>query len=145
MQAWEAAMGTKVRTRGTLDVSRARQRLVAMHDELGELIEVLLDRRAMFRGYVYETARRCGKQCACMTDDARRHRLWFVTTREGKGVQKTRVASAEEREKLLPLAERYRTFRTARARWMKLAREARDLFEAMENARAVAAVGEEAA
>ena len=47
-------------------LSRTRQALVRLRDELGHLLEVFLARDALVKGSVYTLHRRCGKAtCGC--------------------------------------------------------------------------------
>ena len=121
-----------------LDLSGLRGRLRSLHGELGGLLERLLARPPLFKGYVRELVRRCGKpSCACASDDSKRHRGWFLMTGQGEQ-RRTSPLREEERERVTAMAEEYRRFRSARARWMKLVGEARELLNAIEATRLVA-------
>lgn len=102
------------------------------------MLEVLLARPPLFKGYVCELVRRCGKPtCACASDDSKRHRGWFLMTGQGKQ-RRTTPLREEERKRVAAPAEEYRRFRSARARWMKLVGETRKLLNAIEEVRLVA-------
>jgi hypothetical protein len=120
------------------DVSGLRRRLRAVHGEMGGLLDVLLARPPLFKGCVCDLVRRCGKPtCACASDDSKRHHGWFLMTGQGKQ-RRTVPLDDQERERIARPAEEYRRFRSARARWMKLVGEARELMNAIEAARLVA-------
>jgi hypothetical protein len=117
------------------NLSETRRTLRSLHEELGRLLDVMLAGAPLFRGYVYETARRCGKPtCGCATDDSKRHRGWFVISGTG-GKRTTRLARPGELAGLKAMADEYRRFRRARSRFRKLAREAQALLDAVEELR----------
>lgn len=124
-----------------LDPGGLRRRLRAVHGELGRLLDVLLARPPLFKGCVCDLVRRCGKPtCACASDDSKRHHGWFLMTGQGKQ-RRTVPLDEEQRARIAGPAEEYRRFRSARARWMKLVGEARELMNAIEVARLAAHEG----
>lgn len=117
------------------DASAARQRLGAIHAELGSLLPVLFHRDPMFAACVYHSPRRCGNPgCHCASGDL--HPAWVMSFKEGDRMV-NRSVPAEERETLLAQAQEYRSFRLACRQWRKLSREAQGLFEVLQQAREI--------
>lgn len=115
------------------DASAARQRLQAIHRDMGALLPALLERAPMFAACVYYAPRRCGNAgCHCAQGEP--HPAWLMSYKE-KGRMVNRSVPAEERERLISEAENYRRFRRACRTWRKLSREAQEVFEVLQQAR----------
>lgn len=123
------------------DLPTLRQRLRALHAEIGEALQPLLGREPLFRGYVYLNPRRCGNEgCRCASGEL--HDAWVIRTPSGRH-QIKRTLKEEERGRLLPLAESYRAFRDGRRRLNRLFREAGEIASKIEQARCVDPFSEE--
>ena len=122
-----------MQTQARSHLSRTRQALVQLREELGRLLEVFLAQDPLVKGSVYTLRRRCGKPtCACV----------------GGALHGTVVLSWSEggRTRLLPLppgrqgelragVRRYQRVRRARARLVKLHAEMLRLIDALEAGR----------
>lgn len=96
-----------------MDVSRVRQRLGALREQLGALLELFLERAPAFEGSLYEMKTRCGKPgCKCASGEYRHH-IWCVSFKEGER-KCTRVVGEEIRSEVEALTERYRRLRQGR-------------------------------
>jgi hypothetical protein len=114
-------------------LSQLRQRLQAIHAELGALVPVLVGRQALLKAYLRYQPRTCGNPgCRCARGE--RHPAWIMQVREG-GRVRCRSIPKETFEALREPAEEYRRFRQARARWNRLVREANEAIEAIERGR----------
>ena len=106
-----------------MEPSRRRQEARTLYEELGGLLDTLLDRVPLFPGSLYEQKSRCGKpQCKCARGPYR-HRQWCLSFVED-GRSRTRTVSAAVRPAVAALAAEYRRVRQAR-------RRAAELFEAL--------------
>lgn len=103
-----------MQTREPDRLSRVRQSLPRLAQEIVELVPVLMERRPMVKGTVYEQRRKCGKpNCACATGEP--HRTMILSrSREGR-TQLISIPSGRLVE-LRVMTERYQRFRRARAR-----------------------------
>jgi len=114
-------------------LSRTRQALVQLRDELGQLLEVFLARDPLVKGSVYELRRKCGKPtCACARGAL--HGTVVLSWSEG-GHTRLRSLPPGCRGDLRGAARRYRRFRQARARLVKLHAEMLALIDALEAGR----------
>lgn len=101
-----------------MSISRAKQRMGSLYQQIGSQLEVVMDRRPLFAGWVYEQQTKCGKpQCKC-AKTAYRHRLWCVSFVED-GKSRTRVVPPEVRPALQKLTKDYRQFRHTRRQLVK--------------------------
>jgi hypothetical protein len=102
-------------------VSRLRQALRHLLQDLEHSLEVAFERSPLVKGNVYEMARKCGKpNCVCTRGEL--HRSMVLSWSEGG---KTRLFSIPP-ERLGELKERsqeYLRFRRARARVTEICRE----------------------
>lgn len=113
-----------------VDAPAARQRLMTLHAQLGEVLDSLSAQLPTFAGVVYRLRTRCGKpQCACAEGDL--HSAWCVSYLDG-GRRRLRSVPAEARESLRASAERYRRLRAARAQLNRLFRELLRVFDRLE-------------
>ena len=112
-------------------LSSIRKRLVQIPSLIEKEMRRLVEPRAMFRGYVYRSKRRCGKpSCRCARGEL--HEAWVVATTVG-GKRTTRSLSKEMRRRVLKLAAAYRRFRKAQGAIRKLHKETMDLTRELES------------
>ena len=98
-------------TKNTKSASQIRKRLKEIPDEFHKDLDVLIERRELFKGYVYRSFRRCGKaSCRCTRGEL--HEAWVVAA-DVDGKRTTRSLSGESRRTLSKLATNYRRFRKA--------------------------------
>lgn len=114
-------------------LSRMRQTLVRLREEVLRLLDVLLAREPLLRGSVYLLRRKCGRpSCHCV--DGERHPTWVLATTGPRGrrlraIPPSRLAEARR------LAEHYRRFRRARARLVQVHRQILSGVDQLEAAR----------
>jgi len=102
----------------TADLSRLRQKLVALREELGRLLEVFLARDSLVKGSVYTLQRKCGKpSCACARGAL--HGTLVVSWSEA-GRTRLQPLPPGRRGDLRASVRQYQRFRRARARLVKL-------------------------
>ena len=103
------------------NASRARKRILDLHDRELELLKALVDCRSLLKGSVYELRTRCGKpSCACARGE--RHRAMVLSWSQG-GKTKLMTVQAGDLQRLIRLTGEYRSFRQVRAQLVKLQRE----------------------
>ena len=118
------------------DLSRLRQQLVALREELGRLLVVFLARDALVKGSVYTLRRKCGKPtCACARGAL--HATVVVSWSEA-GRTRLQPLPASRRGDLRAAVRRYQQFRRARARLVKLHAEMLALIDALDRGRRAA-------
>jgi hypothetical protein len=118
-------------TKTTARASQIRQRLLQIPNEIAAQIEVLVRPRHLFRGYLYDSPRRCGKpSCHCADGDL--HPAWVVATKIDQR-QTTRSVSGPLQRRLSKLSTNYRNFRQAQKQIRQLHREAMALTIELEN------------
>jgi hypothetical protein len=106
--------------------SRLRQRLNALYRQLGQQIEVVLDRRPLFAASLYEHTIKCGKpQCQCAKSKTYRHHMWCVSFTD-QGRSKTRVVPQAHWTAVQDLTEAYRRVRDARRQIQRLTQQLKD-------------------
>jgi hypothetical protein len=122
-----------MQTRERDRLSRLRQSLTHLAQEIVELVPVLMERQPLVKGTVYEQRRKCGKpNCACATGEL--HRTMILSrSQEGR----TRLVSIPEGrlEDLQVMTERYQRFRRARARLGQIYQKMLSLIDELEAAR----------
>ena len=118
-----------------MDAGQLRKQLQKCDRELGDLLRVLKQRRPLIRGNVYNLRRKCGK-AGCRCQNGRLHESWVLSVPE-KGAKRMRVIPQGRRTQWQAMAERYRRFRRARARLVKLFAEIIKLVDALERERTV--------
>ena len=101
-----------------MDASQLRQRIRQRQREIGEQLGLLKQRRALIRGNVYNLRRKCGKE-GCRCQDGHLHESWVLSVPE-KGRKRMRAVPEGKLAQWQQMAERYRRFRRARARLVKL-------------------------
>src|SRR6056297_1961781 len=101
-----------------MNASQLRKRLQQRKKEAGDLLRVLMRRRSLVRGSVYKLRRKCGKE-GCRCQDGHLHESWVLSVSE-KGKKRMRAVPKGKRTEWQAMADRYRRFRRARARLVKL-------------------------
>lgn len=122
-----------MQTRNRARLSRIRQSLLRMAQEIVELVPVLMERELMVKGTVYEQRRKCGKvNCACATGQPH---STMILSRSQEG--RTRLVSIAEGRlvELRVMTKRYQRFRRARARLGQLYKKMISLIDKLEAAR----------
>ncbi len=110
--------------------SRIRRRLRRIPAELSEALAGVLKQRALLRGYVYRSRRRCGKpSCHCAKGE--RHEALVLAAHFG-GKQTTRSLSGSGADKVVRLAKNYRAFREGQRRFRRGVQEALRLIGELE-------------
>jgi hypothetical protein len=118
-----------------MDASRLRKRIQQCHREVSDQLRVLKQRRPLVRGNVYNLRRKCGK-AGCRCQDGHLHESWVLSVPE-KGRKRMRAVPKGKRTQWQPMTERYRRFRRARARLVKLFAEILKLVDELERERTV--------
>jgi hypothetical protein len=114
-------------------LSRTRQALVQLREELGHLLDVFLARDPLVKGSVYTLHRRCGKPtCGCVR--GARHGALVLSWSEG-GRTRLLTIPPGRRGDLRAAVRRYQRFRRARARLVKLHAQMLGLIDALEAGR----------
>ncbi|MBI3079745.1 MAG: hypothetical protein HYY85_22580 [Deltaproteobacteria bacterium] len=114
-------------------LSRLRQGLLQLRDDLGALLEVVLAHDPVVKGTVYALRRRCGKPtCRCATGAL--HETWVLSWSEG-GRTRLRVIPAGRLEALRQRTRAYQQLRGARARLGAIHREMLTLIDQIERLR----------
>jgi len=115
------------------NLSRLRQHLVALREELGQLLEVFLARDPLVKGSVYTLRRQCGKPtCACARGAL--HETVVVSWSEA-GRTRLQPLPPGRRGDVRAAVRRYQRFRRARARLVKLHAEMLALIDALDRGR----------
>jgi len=115
------------------DLSRARQGLRRIHEQIGKLLDIFMDRKPMTKGTVYEMKRKCGKPgCRCAAGEL--HGSMVLSWSEEGSTQIQTIPKGKLTE-VRSLSERYQQFRRARARLIKLQQEMIALIDKIDTAR----------
>lgn len=118
-----------------MNASQLRKRLQERQNEAGDLLRVLKQRRPLVRGNVYKLRRKCGKE-GCHCQDGHLHESWVLSVSE-RGRKRMRAVPKGKRAEWQTMTERYRRFRRARARLVKLFAEIIKLVDELERERIV--------
>jgi len=118
-----------------MDASRLRKQIQQRQREISDQLRVLKQRRPLVRGNVYNLRRKCGK-AGCHCQDGDLHESWVLSVPE-KGRKRMRAAPKGKRTQWQQMTERYRRFRRARARLVKLFAEIVKLIDELERERTV--------
>jgi len=114
-------------------LSRIRQSLRELADEIQALMPALLDRRPMLKGTVYEQRRKCGKpNCHCASGEPHRS---MILSRSEQGRTKLSTIPSGHLKEFQVLTERYQKFRQARARLGQIYKAMLQLIDQLEEAR----------
>lgn len=110
--------------------SQIRRRLQQIPGELGEALDEVVKQRALLRGYVYSSLRRCGKpSCHCAGGEL--HEALVLAASVG-GRRTTRSLSGPDAGKTVRLAKSYRRFRDGQRRFRRVVGEALRLMGELE-------------
>jgi hypothetical protein len=114
-------------------VSRVRQSLSRLAEEIQGLLPAFTDRRPMIKGTVYELRRKCGKPtCYCAGGEPHSS---MMLSRSEQGRTKLMTIPAGELKDFQALTERYQKFRRARARLGQIYKAMVKLIDQLEDAR----------
>lgn len=114
-------------------LSRIRQSLEQMAQEVGQLLPVFTDRAPMLKGTVYEQRRKCGKPtCGCAT--GKPHGTMSLS-RSDRGRTKLIAIPEGYLKEWQVLTRRYQRFRRARARLGQIHKRMLSLIDELERAR----------
>ena len=114
-------------------LSRIRQSLSQLAEEIQELVAVFNDRRPMVKGTVYEQRRKCGKpNCACASGEPHGS---MMLSRSEEGRTKLRVIPSGHLKDFQVLTGRYQKFRRARARLGQIYKTMIKLIDQLEESR----------
>lgn len=118
-----------------MDASQLRKQLQQCQREFGDLLRALKQRRPLIRGNVYNLRRKCGKD-GCRCQEGHLHESWVLSVPE-KGRKRMRTIPKGKRTQWQSMSERYRRFRRARSRLVKLFAEIIKLIDELERERTV--------
>ncbi len=113
------------------DLSRLRQQIHELQREHARLVQRMLKSRRMVKGSVIILARRCGKP-GCKCNRGEKHKSKYLSISDGGKTRMIYLKPGMEME-VGEAAERYRRFRSARARLVKIQKEVLNLFNQLEN------------
>lgn len=114
-------------------LSRIRQSLSQLAEEIQALLPALNDRRPMIKGTVYEQRRKCGK-ATCYCADGEPHRSMMLSRSEQGRTKLMKIPSGHLKD-FQVLTERYQRFRRARARLGQIYKAMVRLIDQLEEAR----------
>jgi len=114
-------------------LSRIRQSLDRLAQEIRQLISVFAGRLPMIKGTVYEQRRKCGKP-TCRCARGRLHRTMVLSRSEGGRTQLIPIPEGRLKDWQV-LTGRYQRFRRARARLGQIYRTMLSLIDELEAAR----------
>jgi len=118
-----------------MEAGQLRKQLQKCDRELGDLLRTLKQRRPLIRGNVYNLRRKCGKS-GCRCQDGHLHESWVLSV-PNEGRKRMRTVPKGKRKQWQAMAERYRRFRRARARLVKLFAQILKLVDDLERERTV--------
>jgi len=119
--------------KGLVKLSRLRQMLRRLLQNLEGSLEVAFGRAPLVKGNVYEMARKCGKpNCVCTRGEL--HRSMVLSWSE-EGKTRLLSISPERQRELQEKSEEYLRFRRARARVSEICREILVVLDHMEELR----------
>ena len=114
-------------------LSRIRQQLGELAEEINRLIVVFAERDALVKGTVYEQRRKCGKPtCHCVTGEP--HRSMILSRSEEGRTRLMAIPSGHLKDVQL-LTGRYQRFRRARARLGQIYKTMISLIDQLEESR----------
>jgi hypothetical protein len=114
-------------------LSRIRQSLSQLAEEIQTLLPALNDRRPMIKGTVYEQRRKCGKP-TCYCAGGKPHSSMMLSRSE-QGRTKLIAIPSGQLTDFQVLTERYQKFRRARARLGQIYKAMVKLIDQLEEAR----------
>jgi hypothetical protein len=114
-------------------LSRIRQSLSQLAEEIQGLLPAFTDHRPMIKGTVYEQRRKCGKPtCYCATGEPHAS---MMLSRSERGRTRLMTIPSGHLKDYQVLTERYQKFRRARARLGQIYKTMIKLIDQMEEAR----------
>ena len=114
-----------------MDISKIRQKLNGLFDEMTDLRQSFMERKPMLNGGVYQTKTKCGNpNCKCMRE-GKLHTVWRYYYCEN-GKRKIKTLKKNDVLKYQKLTGRYIKFREARAKFVKLHKEVLKLLNSIE-------------
>ena len=118
-----------------MGASQLRKEIQQRQREISDLFRVLKQRRPLVRGNVYNLRRKCGK-AGCRCHEGHLHESWVLSVPE-KGHKRMQVVPKGKRTQWQSMSERYRRFRRARARLVRLFAQILKLVDELERERTV--------
>jgi len=114
-------------------LSRIRQSLRQLADEIQALMPVFMNRHPMVKGTVYEQRRKCGKpNCSCASGEPH---CSMMLSRSEQGRTKLMTIPSGHLKDFQVLTERYQKFRRARARLGQIYKDMIKLIDQLEEAK----------
>jgi hypothetical protein len=114
-------------------ISRIRQSLAELAEEVARLVPIFTERTALMKGTVYEQKRKCGKpNCHCATGEL--HSSTMVSRSENGRTRLSAIPSGNLKEWQV-LTARYQRFRAARARLGQIYKTMVSLIDQLEESR----------
>jgi hypothetical protein len=118
-----------------MEAAELRKQIQQRQRELNDVLRGLKQRRPLIRGNVYKLQRKCGK-AVCRCQEGHLHESWVLSVPE-KGRKRLRMVPKGKRPQWQQMTDRYRRFRRARARLVKLFAEILSLVDELERERTV--------
>ena len=119
----------------TVDTSRCRQRIRQIVKEIGEAAEIIMQRKRLLRGTIYNMKRRCGKS-GCRCTQGRLHATECLSTSIG-GKTRMQALRKEEIPKAKEWSGNYKRFREACKKIEDLSRQLLDLSRKLQEAQVI--------
>lgn len=114
-------------------LSRLRQELRRLIEELARSMEVVYQRTPLVKGNIYEIARKCGKpNCVCTRGQLHKS---LVLSWSQQGKTRLKSVSPDKLAELGPKSEEYLRFRRARAQVTAIYKQMLDVIDRIESLR----------
>lgn len=115
-----------------MDISKLRQQLNELFDEMNDLKQSFMAREPMLNGGVYQTKTKCGNpNCKCMRE-GKLHIVWRYYHCEN-GKSKIKTLKKKDLSKYEKLTGRYIKFRNARIELIKLHKKMLKIIDRIED------------
>ena len=116
-----------------MDISKLRKELNIIFKNINNIKKSFMVRKPMLNGGVYKTKTRCGNpKCRCMRE-GKLHVIWrYYYTEDGKN--KVKTLKEHEIIKYTELTERYKNYRKARMRLVKINKRIIEILNLIEEA-----------
>lgn len=118
-----------------MTASQARKQLQQCQQDVCDILRTVKQRPLLIRGSVYRLRRKCGK-AVCRCQQGQLHESWVLSMPE-QGAKRMRAVPKGRRLQWQQMTERYRQFRRARARLVKLFAQILKLTDELERERTV--------
>lgn len=119
----------------TVDISRCRQRIRQIVREITEAAEIIMQRKRLLRGSIYNMKRRCGKPgCRCIQGQL--HATECLSTSIG-GKTRMQVLREEEVARAKEWSGNYKRFREAYRKIEDFSRQLLDLSKKLQEAQVI--------